>query len=202
MARTRYLNILKTKREQMKRNLPYGRYIFEDGSQVLFNRYYEILFPAGMKVKEISTEKLRRAERHYFYTDSNPPWANTETLEKCKLIKGVFDEMMREKEIEVYLRDQVKKHGGKAYKFESPGNDGVPDRLVIFPKNGVYFVELKAPGKKPRPLQIKQMAVLSSLGCDVRVIDSKEQVDEFIREVTSIDWREKALYKRKRGGDN
>lgn len=107
---------------------------------------------------------------------------------------------MREKEIEVYLRDQVKKHGGKAYKFESPGNDGVPDRLVIFPKNRIYFVELKAPGKKPRPLQIKQITVLSSLGCDVRVIDSKEQVDEFIMEATSIDWREKALYKRKRGG--
>lgn len=92
MVRTRYLNILKNKLEQMKRNLPYGKYIFEDGSQVLFNRYYEILFPAGMEVKEISTEKLRRAERHYFYTDYNPPWANRETLEKCKLIKGVFDE--------------------------------------------------------------------------------------------------------------
>lgn len=90
---------------------------------------------------------------------------------------------MREKDIEIYLRDQVKKHGGKAYKFESPGNDGVPDRLVIFPMNRIYFVELKAPGKKPRPLQIKQMATLTSLGCDVRVIDSKEQVDEFLKEV-------------------
>lgn len=90
---------------------------------------------------------------------------------------------MRERDIENYLRDQVKKAGGKAYKFESPGNDGVPDRLVIFPNNKIYFVELKAPGKKPRPLQIKQMRDLSSFGCDVSVIDNKEMVDEFVKRV-------------------
>lgn len=90
---------------------------------------------------------------------------------------------MREKDIEIYLRDSVRKAGGKAYKFESPGNDGVPDRLVVFPKNRIYFVELKAPGKKPRPLQIKQMNVLSNFGCDVRVIDSKEKVDEFVGKI-------------------
>jgi hypothetical protein len=90
---------------------------------------------------------------------------------------------MREKEIEIYLRDQVKKAGGKAYKFESPGNDGVPDRLVIFPGNRIYFVELKAPGRKPRPLQVKQMNTLSGFDCNVRMIDSKKGVDEFIAKV-------------------
>lgn len=89
---------------------------------------------------------------------------------------------MRERDIEEYLRKQVKKAGGKAYKFESPGNDGVPDRLVIFPGNQIYFVELKAPGKKPRPLQEKQMRDLTKFGCDVLVIDSKDQVDEFLTE--------------------
>lgn len=87
---------------------------------------------------------------------------------------------MREKDIETYLREQVRKAGGKAYKFESPGNDGVPDRIVLFPGNRIYFVELKAPGKKPRPLQIKQMRDIASFGCDVRVIDNKKGVDEFI----------------------
>jgi hypothetical protein len=87
---------------------------------------------------------------------------------------------MRERDIETYLRDKVKKAGGKAYKFESPGNDGVPDRLVLFPGNKVYFVELKAPGKKPRPLQIKQMRDISAFGCNVRVIDNKAGVDDFI----------------------
>lgn len=90
---------------------------------------------------------------------------------------------MREKDVEIYLRDEVRKAGGKAYKFESPGNDGVPDRLVIFPGNRIYFVELKAQGKKPRPLQIKQMRDLASFGCDVRVIDSIELVDQFLKEV-------------------
>jgi hypothetical protein len=90
---------------------------------------------------------------------------------------------MRERDIEIYLREQVKKSGGKAYKFESPGNDGVPDRIVVFPGNRIFFVELKAPGKQPRPLQVKQMKQLSGFGCDVRVIDSKAGVDEFIKQV-------------------
>jgi hypothetical protein len=90
---------------------------------------------------------------------------------------------MREKEIENYLRDKVKKAGGKAYKFESPGNDGMPDRIVLFPGNQIYFVELKASGKKPRPLQIKQMRDIQNFGCDVRVIDSRDGVDQFVEEV-------------------
>jgi hypothetical protein len=93
---------------------------------------------------------------------------------------------MREKEIETYLRDRVKKAGGKAYKFESPGNDGVPDRLVLFPGNRISFVELKAPGKKPRPLQLKQMRDISAFGCEVLVIDSKKGVDEFITKVGDV----------------
>lgn len=88
---------------------------------------------------------------------------------------------MREKEIETYLREQVRKVCGKAYKFVSPGNDGVPDRLVCLPGGRVVFVELKAPGQHPRPLQIHQIGLLKQLGFQVEVIDSKEQVDEFIQ---------------------
>lgn len=90
---------------------------------------------------------------------------------------------MREKDIEKYLRDQVRSIGGKAYKFVSPGNDGVPDRLVCLPGGRVIFVELKAPGAAPRPLQIHQMGILKSLGFQVEVIDSKEQVDCFVEKV-------------------
>lgn len=61
---------------------------------------------------------------------------------------------MRESTIEAYLRDRVKELGGKAYKFVSPGNDGVPDRLVCLPGGRAVFVELKAPGKK-RPQKCK-----------------------------------------------
>lgn len=94
--------------------------------------------------------------------------------------------IMREKDIEEYLRKKVKTAGGKAYKFESPGNDGVPDRIVIFPLNKIYFIELKAPGRKPRPLQVKQMRDLQNFGCEVLVIDSKSGVDDFIAEMGEL----------------
>ena len=92
--------------------------------------------------------------------------------------------MIREKDIENYLRDQVKKIGGIAYKFESPGNAGVPDRLVLLPGGQVHFVELKAPGKKPTALQLAQHRKINKLHSRVLVIDSKEKVDKFIKWVT------------------
>lgn len=93
---------------------------------------------------------------------------------------------MRESTIEAYLRDRVKELGGKAYKFVSPGNDGVPDRLVCLPGGRVVFVELKAPGKKPTKLQELQQNRLKQMGFDVWVIDSKKAVDDFIRIQTEI----------------
>ena len=91
-------------------------------------------------------------------------------------------ELVRESAIETYLRDQVKAKGGRAYKWVSPGNIGVPDRLIVFPGGTIYFRELKAPGKKPTPLQAKQLEKLQVMGFDVGVIDSKDKVDDFIRE--------------------
>lgn len=88
---------------------------------------------------------------------------------------------MREKIIEEYLRDEVKAQGGRAYKFTSPGNDGVPDRLVLLPEGKVAFVELKAPGKQPTKLQKLQQKRIRDLGFEVLNIDSKAGVDEFIR---------------------
>ncbi len=90
---------------------------------------------------------------------------------------------MRERDIETYLRDQVKTAGGIAYKFTSPGNAGVPDRLVLLPGGRVVFVELKAPGRQPTPLQLRQQRRIRDLGFTVLVIDSKEEVDEFIKGV-------------------
>lgn len=86
--------------------------------------------------------------------------------------------MLREKEIEDYLRIRIKKLGGIAYKFTSPGNDGVPDRIILLPEGKINFVELKAPGKKPSKLQKVQINRIKKLGYDVYVIDSKELVDK------------------------
>ncbi len=95
--------------------------------------------------------------------------------------------MIRERDIEKYLRDQVKKIGGIAYKFESPGNAGVPDRMVLLPGSRVHFVELKAPGKKPTPLQLAQHRKINKVGHSVLVIDSKEKVDRFIEQVKAVE---------------
>lgn len=88
---------------------------------------------------------------------------------------------MREKAIEEYLRDEIKKLGGKAFKFVSPGNNGVPDRLVCLPGGEIVFVELKASGKKSTANQNLQQKRLRDLGFLVyNEIDSKEKVDEII----------------------
>jgi hypothetical protein len=88
---------------------------------------------------------------------------------------------MKEKVIEEYLRDEIKAIGGRAYKFISPGNDGVPDRLAVLPGGRVIFVELKATGKGPRPLQELQIKRLQDLGHTVFVIDSKQGVDAVVQ---------------------
>lgn len=86
--------------------------------------------------------------------------------------------MISEKELEAYLRIRIKKLGGVAYKFTSPGNDGVPDRLVLLPNGDMSFVELKAPGKKPSKLQKVQIKRIENLGFKVYIVDSKEKVNE------------------------
>lgn len=86
---------------------------------------------------------------------------------------------MRESRIENALIRRVKKLGGLCEKFTSPSRRSVPDRLVILPGGRIYFVELKAPGKKPTELQALDHEKRKALGCDVRVIDSLDQVKVF-----------------------
>ena len=92
---------------------------------------------------------------------------------------------MRESQIEKHLVQTVKKIGGLAPKFVSPGWDGVPDRLVLLPDGHMAFVELKAQGKKPRPLQVKRKRQLEKLGFRVYVIDGQEQIGGVLDEIRS-----------------
>ena len=96
---------------------------------------------------------------------------------------------MSEKEIENYLIRKIKNKKGIAYKFTSPGNSGVPDRLCLLPNGKILFVELKSPGKKPRALQVNQITKITKLGQRVYVLDSKEKVDEVL-ETELSNWKE------------
>lgn len=91
-----------------------------------------------------------------------------------------------ERAIEKKLRLEVKARGGTALKFVSPGMAGVPDRIVLIPDGRVYFVELKAPGKRLSPKQVKMATQLGRLGHKVWVIDSLEGSKVFVREVFGL----------------
>lgn len=84
--------------------------------------------------------------------------------------------IVREREVERKLVREVKAAGGMAIKLTSPSVDGLPDRLVLLHGGKIGFVELKAPGKKPRVLQVKRMKDLQALGFKVFVVDDKSQI--------------------------
>ena len=91
---------------------------------------------------------------------------------------------MREKAIEHKLVKAVKAEGGMCPKLVSPGTDGMPDRMVLLPEAHIGFVEVKAPGVKPRPLQVRRHEQLRELGFQVSVLDDPEQIPGIIREVS------------------
>lgn len=80
------------------------------------------------------------------------------------------EKMISEKELEKIFAGEIKKAGGRAYKFTSPGNDGVPDRIVCMPEGRVIFVELKTDKGETSKLQKMQIAKLESLGQQVTVL--------------------------------
>lgn len=84
--------------------------------------------------------------------------------------------MAQEKSIEQKLVRAVKGRGGVCPKLVSPGFDGMPDRLVLLPSGRMGFVEVKAPGEKPRPLQTARHQLLTRLGFKVYVLDAPEQI--------------------------
>ena len=90
---------------------------------------------------------------------------------------------MREKQIEHALVMAVNAAGGMCPKLVSPGTDGMPDRMILLPKGHIGFVEVKAPGKKPRPLQERRHKQMRELGFKVFILDGREQIPEILKEV-------------------
>jgi hypothetical protein len=92
---------------------------------------------------------------------------------------------MKEKNIEQKLIRTAKDMGGLAPKFISPGFDGMPDRLVLLPNEKIAFIEVKAPGKNMRHLQIKRKRQLEALGFRVYCLDGTEQIGGILCEIQS-----------------
>ena len=93
------------------------------------------------------------------------------------------ENMKSEKQIEQSLIKAVRNMGGLAPKFVSPGFDGMPDRIVLLPHGKAAFVEVKAPGKKPRPLQTSRHEMLRGLGFKVYVLDDTDQIGGILDDI-------------------
>lgn len=93
---------------------------------------------------------------------------------------------MLEKHIEQKLIHATRKRGGLCLKFISPGYAGVPDRLAILPGGHTAFIELKAPGEKPRPLQQHRHSQLRQLGIKVYIIDHPAQIESTLNEIQAL----------------
>ena len=78
-----------------------------------------------------------------------------------------------EKDIERWLGNQLKKLGCIYMKFVSPGNDGVPDRIVVLPGGSVIFIELKSTQGKLMANQRVQISRLRKQGAIVFVLTGK-----------------------------
>ena len=92
---------------------------------------------------------------------------------------------MREKQVEQKLARAVKAAGGICPKLISPGMNGMPDRLALLPGGRIVFVEVKAPGKNPRPLQIRRHEQLHRLGFRVAVLDDPARIPEILENTGS-----------------
>ena len=96
-----------------------------------------------------------------------------------------------EKRVETLLVTEISKAGGRAYKWTSPGNIGVPDRIVVLPNGVIEFVELKTEVGKLSELQKKQISTLAKMGQNVSVVYGMKGLSELFDYLRLYDARDK-----------
>lgn len=89
---------------------------------------------------------------------------------------------LKESEIEGWLKSRIEKKGGLFIKFTSPGNDGVPDRIVMLPGRRIVFVELKTRYGKLSAVQKYQIRRLLKLNAEVAVIFGADAAEDFLQD--------------------
>lgn len=102
-------------------------------------------------------------------------------MEQGKLWQG--EVKVDEKLIERKLVSAVKKMGGLCLKFVSPGNDGMPDRILLFPQSRIGFVEVKRRGKLLRPIQRFRRGQLHRLGFQALTLDDPAQIPLILQKI-------------------
>lgn len=91
-----------------------------------------------------------------------------------------------EKDIEKKIVAYAKSKGCLCYKFTSPAQRAVPDRIIVTPYGVVGFLEVKRPGNKPTPLQTREIDKLSDQSCFVEWHDSVEEAKKFIDDLLKV----------------
>ena len=94
---------------------------------------------------------------------------------------------MLERDLERKLGVYAKKRGCLYYKFTSPARRSVPDRMVVGPHGEIVFIELKAPGKRPTKLQLRELKILQDQGCAAEWCDNLEDGQALIDSVCTLD---------------
>lgn len=94
---------------------------------------------------------------------------------------------LSEKNIERFLTNKMKEMGGASYKFISPGNAGMPDRLIITKTGGVFLVELKTEKGRLSKIQKAQIKKLRDKGVKVFITYGFNEVEDFLKEVERYD---------------
>ena len=92
---------------------------------------------------------------------------------------------MTESGIEAHFCHTLRKHGFLTWKFTSPQNPGVPDRLIVTPQGVVWFVEFKAVGGRVSELQRHTIFQLVRRGVNVKIIEGWNEAKAFAEELTN-----------------
>lgn len=90
--------------------------------------------------------------------------------------------MVNESDIERKLKKSIENLGGLAWKWVSPGQVGVPDRIIMV-GGQIYLVELKTETGRLSPIQIATHNKIRKAGCNPITLYGMMDVERFVEEI-------------------
>lgn len=92
---------------------------------------------------------------------------------------------MTERQIERWLGQQVRDLGGLYFKWVSPGNVGVPDRIIILPGGHIVLAEIKTDFGQMTPQQDRLQRRLAAIGADVQLVIGLAGAEALVKRIRS-----------------